>query len=90
MELIFDEIEEAVPDTEGDITEDIELRDALDAFLSSLPTTRRQIFVKRYFYMKSLKDIAREMSISKASVKVVLWRTRKELRDYLESRGIVI
>lgn len=90
VELIFDEIEEAVPDTEGDITEDIELRDALDAFLSSLPTTRRQIFVKRYFYMKSLKDIAREMSISKASVKVVLWRTRKELRDYLESRGIVI
>lgn len=90
VDLIFEEIQEALPDTEGDLTEDMELRDALDGFLSGMPKTKRQIFVKRYFYMKSIKEISRDMSISQASVKVVLWRARKELRDYLESRGIVI
>lgn len=90
VDLIFEEIQEALPDTEGDLTEDMELRDALDGFLSGMPKTKRQIFVKRYFYMKSIKEISRDMSISQTSVKVVLWRARKELRDYLESRGIVI
>ena len=89
-DVIYEEIAEALPDTVGDLTEDLELRDALDEFIGSLPKTKRQIFVKRYFYMKSIRDIAREMSIPMPSVKVILFRLRKELRDYLESRGIVI
>lgn len=89
-ELIFEEMAEVIPDTEGDPAEDIELRDLLNEFLASLGKTKRQIFVKRYFYMKDIKQIARELFVTESSVKVTLCRTRKELRDYLESRGIVI
>lgn len=89
-ELILDEIAEAIPDREGDITDDIALRDALNDFLSSLGKTKRQIFVKRYFFMRQVKDIARELGVSAGSVKVSLFRTRQQLRDYLESRGFVI
>ena len=89
-EWIFDEIAEALPDTEGDVTDDIELRDAIDGFLSGLNKTKRIIFVKRYFYMKTNREISRELDIPFTSVKVILHRLRKELRDYLESRGIVI
>lgn len=89
-QLFFDEIAEVLPDTSGELTDEIELRDAINAFLGGLSKTKRQIFVKRYFYMKDIKDISRELSVSVGSVKVALHRTRKELRDYLESRGIVI
>ncbi len=89
-ELIYEELAEAVPDNHGDITEDMALRDALNDFLSSLGKTKRQIFIKRYFYMREIKQIAREMGISSGSVKITLFRVRGELRDYLESRGIVI
>ena len=88
--LILDEIAESVPDGEGDVSVDIELRDALNDFLSLLQKDRRRIFMKRYFYMSDVKSIAREMRMGVSNVKVILWRTRNELRVFLESRGIVI
>ncbi len=89
-ELIFAEIEEMLPADSGDAVSDIELRDALNGFLDSLNATKRRVFLKRYFFMRSTKDIARELDISVGNVKVILSRLRTELRDYLESRGIVI
>ena len=89
-EWIFDEIAEALPATEGDPTEDMEIRDALNNFIGGLSKTKRIIFVKRYFYMKTNREISKELDIPFTSVKVILHRLRKELRDYLESRGIVI
>ena len=89
-ELIFEEMADALPDTRGDITEDIELKDAINDFLASLDKTKRQIFMKRYFFMRDIKEIAREMNITAGSVKITLYRVRNELRDFLERRGIVI
>ena len=89
-ELIFDEIADAIPANEGEITEDMALRDALNDFLLELDKTKRQIFVKRYFYMRDVKVIAREMGITVSSVKVSLFRLRNRLREFLEERGITI
>lgn len=89
-ELIYEEIAEAIPDTTGDITEDIALRDALNEFLAGLDRTKRQIFVRRYFYMREIKEIAKEMHLTSGSVKVALYRVRGQLRDFLTERGIVI
>lgn len=89
-ELVYEELGEAIPDLRGELTDEIELRDAINAFLSSLDKTKRQIFMKRYFYMRQVKEIAREMGMTAGSVKICLYRVRLELRDFLESRGIVI
>ena len=89
-QLLFEEIAEAIPDTSGDITEDMELRDALNEFIGGLDKTKRKIFVGRYFYMRSVKEIAREVAMTEGSVKVTLTRVRKMLREYLTERGIVI
>ncbi len=89
-EIIFDEICRALPETEGDVTDDIELRDALNDFLASLGKTKRQIFMKRYFYMREIKEIAREVGVAAGSVKTTLFRLRAELREFLEGRDIVI
>ena len=90
VEMIYDELSEIIPDTDGDTTEDIMLRDALNDFLASLGRTKRQIFMKRYFFMRDVKDIAREMGMTKSGVKVTLHRIRGELQDFLTDRGIVI
>lgn len=89
-ELIYDEIAECIPDSHRDIANDIELRDALNSFLTSLNSQHRKVFLKRYFYMCSINDIARDMGMTKANVKVSLSRTRGKLRDYLERSGINI
>ncbi len=89
-ELIFTEVAEAIPDLQGDATEELELRESLNAFLESLSKTKRMIFMKRYFFMRSVKEIAKEMKMTENSIKVTLFRVRNELRDFLESRGIVI
>ena len=89
-EFVFDELIESLPSTAGDITDDMELKDALNSFIESLDTTKRKIFLKRYFFMRSVREIAAETGISQGAVKVNLSRTRKMLREYLESRGIVI
>jgi RNA polymerase sigma-70 factor (ECF subfamily) len=89
-EIILDEIGELIPDTQGDITEEIDLRDALNEFLGSLSKTKRQIFMKRYFYMRDVKEIASELGIGVSNVKVSLMRIRSELREFLESRGIAV
>ena len=88
--IIIDELSDSIPDNDGDITEDIELRDALNDFLRGLAPTKRKIFMKRYFYMREIREIAREMGIGVSSVKVTLMRLRGELRKFLEERGIVI
>ena len=69
-ELIFEELEDVLTDNIGDITEDIALREAINDFLASLNKTKRQIFMKRYFYMREVKTIAKEMGITAGSVAV--------------------
>ena len=88
--IILDELAEIIPDAAGDITEEIELRDAMNEFLTELDGARRRIFVQRYFYMCSIKEIAAEMGMREGAVKSSLSRSRGALREFLTERGIVI
>lgn len=90
VSLVIEELAEAIPDTSGELTETIALRDALNDFISGLDRARRRIFVSRYFYMRSIREIAREVGATEGAVRVSLSRTRKMLRQYLTERGIVI
>ena len=49
---------------------------------------RLKIFVKRYFYMLTVKQISVEMNTSVSNVKVSLMRTREKFKAYLEKAGI--
>lgn len=89
-DMALTELERCIPDTEGDVSDDIELRDAINAFLESLGSTPRQIFVKRYFYMMSVREIAKDTSLTLSNVKVNLMRTREKLKEHLEKAGITV
>ena len=44
----------------------------------------RNVFIRRYWYGDSIKDIAKRFFISESKVKSVLFKTRNKLRAYLQ------
>ncbi len=90
VQLVLDELNECIPDTVGDAAEGFVITDALNTFLASLPEENRNIFVRRYWYMSAVKDIAADYGVSESKVKMRLLRMRNELKTQLEKEGIVV
>jgi RNA polymerase sigma-70 factor (ECF subfamily) len=90
MSLILDELSEVIPDVEGDIAERLGIRECIVGYVNGLERERRNIFLKRYFYLMSVNDIASDMGMRVGTVKSILFRMREELRSYLNERGIEI
>ena len=89
-DAILEEISECVSAPIGDVAEDIVIRDCINKFLSELSTKSRVIFVKRYFFMRSISQIEEETGVKSSTVKVTLSRLRIMLRERLEREGIYI
>lgn len=87
--LLLEELEECLSHTNGDsnLTDSIALRDALTTFLWSLPAETRKIFMRRYWYMNTIKEIASDFGIRESKVKMTLFRTRNRLKEFLEKEG---
>ena len=92
VELALEELAEVLPDpsSQGSPAEELVLRDAINRFVGSLSRQSRVIFVRRYFYLCPIKEIAKGMGLSENAVKVTLSRTRNKFRIYLEKEGISI
>lgn len=91
IDLILDEIGECVPEDDGrEMSEEIALRDAINGFLESLPEETRIIFMRRYWYLSPVAHIAGDLGLSESNVKVILMRTRKKFKAYLEKEDIRI
>ena len=67
-----------------------ELAKAINAYLKTISSEARNLFVGRYFYLDSLKDVARYCGMSEAKAKSMLYRTRCGLKVYLEQEGYYI
>ena len=65
-----------------------EIAEALNGFLSTLPIDARLFFMRRYWYMDSVKAIAEKYGCGESRVKTSLHRTREKLRDYLQKEDI--
>ena len=91
-ELIIDELAECVPggtEPEKELLAG-ELKEAIDAFLSSLPKEKRILFMKRYWYSEPVKSIAAELGRRPEAVSMELKRLRGELKRVLEERSFEI
>lgn len=85
------ELSECIP-ASGGIEEELDgerIRAELDAFLSSQPKEKRVAFVLRYFYSKSITEIALQLGVGESKVKTMLFRMRQELRERLEVNGLL-
>ncbi len=69
---------------------DEELGKVLNKFLATLSDDHQVIFIRRYFFMDKIADIALRYGISESKVKTSLYRTRNKLKSFLECEGIYI
>ena len=92
MPLVMSELEECVTagDTVEQEIEDKALLAAIEKFLYGLPEQRRNIFIRRYWYLYSIEDIAEAYGMSKSKTASLLFRLRNSLKAHLEKEGIVL
>ena len=89
LTLVLDELALCIPDADSreDIGESVALTEALNRFVHSLPRKAQKVFVRRYWYTGSISEIAKEYGMKESSVTVLLLRTRKKLKAFLEKEG---
>ena len=90
--VALDEIGEIVASdvSVADQAEQREMLVAIDRFLWALPERECNIFIRRYYHMDAIKQIAKRYGLTEANVKKILSRTREKLRAYLEKEGWTI
>ncbi len=60
---------------------------ALNRFLDRLPETERKVFLRRYFLLDPVAEIAEHFHFSEAKVTSMLHRTRLKLRKAMKEEG---
>ena len=88
---LTEEMELCIPDPEGDRQlKAKEIGRLLNHFLGQLPKESRMIFLRRYWYVDTISQIADRYGITESKVKMQLSRTREKLRIFLEKEGIAV
>lgn len=92
FDLALDELAECIAagsTVEGQL-EGRAITEALNTFLSGLAAEERKIFILRYWYLESVKDVAARFNYGESKVKMTLKRTRDKLKDHLAKEGIYV
>ena len=85
------EMEACIPDPSHDRKlEGQELGEVLNRFLESLSQDNRVIFLRRYWYLDSITEIAYRYGMTESKVKTQLHRTRAKLHSFLAKEGITV
>ena len=90
LETAMDEYWQCVPNGEMLPEDRLVLKDLINRFLSSLDKQTRIIFLRRYWYICTPREIARSMGLSENNVNVILHRTRNRFKLYLQKEGISV
>ena len=90
IEASLEELSECVTAGSLTIADEVALSEAINGFLASLPTRTRMIFMRKYWYMDSIADIAKALGMGESAVKVTLHRTREKFRKHLAKEGITV
>lgn len=90
--IAMEEIEACIAATnavEAEI-EAVELAHIIEGFLDTLTVENRVLFMRRYWFSDSCRDIAGLMGLTEKNVSVRLTRIREKLRQYLIEREVFI
>lgn len=90
-EASLDQLEECVSDgTEAsESVEFKELQMAIDMFLSELPEKKRILFLRRYWFLQPVKEIAKDYGITEKTASMRLSRLREKLQQYLQEKELI-
>lgn len=77
----------------GNRTEqDVDLRllaKAVQDYLETLPEEMRDVFIGRYYFADSIREVAKYYGMSESKTKSMLYRIRMGLKKYLEQEGFL-
>ena len=89
--LVIEELAECLPDNESsNISDDIEIKLCINSFLKTLSAFECKVFIKRYWYMMTVNEIAEYLDTNTSKVKNTLSSLRKKFKTYLEKEGITL
>ena len=83
------ELEQCIPDSLA-FMEQKELGRFISEFLKKQPEEKSRIFVRRYWYGDSLKELSEHYGYRESKVKSILFRLRNQLKEYLKKEGFSI
>ena len=63
-----------------------ELAKDINDFLRTISLDERNTFVGRYWFLLSVKELSVKTGFSEGKIKILLYRTRKKLKDYLKRK----
>lgn len=89
LALVYEELSEVISDStsiEGEL-ERKEMMTVISRFLRGSSDVNRRAFVLRYWYCRSVRDVAQELGIKEENTYVILSRMREKLRNYLKKEG---
>ena len=91
VQLALEELEDCIPgkDSPEEALHRKQFRDGMNRFLGSLPEQERMIFVSRYWYLRSIREISQGTGLSEGSIKTRLFRTRSKLRTFLAEEELL-
>lgn len=91
LPLVLSELEDCIPAEESveKIINDMVLTESLERFLYALPRLKRNIFIRRYWYLSSIKEIAQAYGMSESKTTSMLHRLRLQLKTHLREDNIL-
>ena len=82
------ELMECIPDN-AQTGDETGLRELMIEFLKDLPEEKRKLFLRRYWYGESIKELAEAFGYRESKVKSTLHRLRKQLWRELKKEDVV-
>ena len=83
LEVALEELAEVTP---MDVSQDV-LKELVQIFLRTLDDTDRRLFLGRYWYATSVKDLSKAWGMTANAVSLRLHKTREKFKSFLTERG---
>ena len=89
--LSLDELSAVLPDERyaPDVSDE-DVGRLISQFLRTQKEDVRNVFIRKYYFFDSVKEIAERYSFTESKVKNMLFFTRNKLKDYLIKEGVEI
>lgn len=90
--LSLDELSEIIPTENGVPGKEIsekELAAIISSLLKKIPKSQANVFIRRYWYFESIKEIAERYGFSESKVKMLLVRSRENLSKLLKKEELI-
>lgn len=92
-ELLLSELGECIPSGDGspeNLIDEQYTLDVINRFLQETSASKRKVFVRRYWYGSSIKEIGEDFGFSESKISTILFRMRRNLKNTLEKEGVSI